>query len=89
MATEQVLLRLPEDLAQRFRRAVPSRERSAFVQRLLEEALPAVEEDDDPLYRAALDVERDSALEAEMAEWEAATLGDGLSGSDQSDHPAK
>ena len=89
MATEQVLLRLPEDLARRFRRAVPSRERSAFVQRLLEGALPSVEGDEDPLYRAALDVARDSTLEAEMAEWETATLGDGLHGGDALDRRAE
>ena len=80
MATEQVLLRLPEDLARRFRRAVPSRERSAFVERLLEEAL---------LYRAALEITRDSALKAEMAEWETATLGDSLHGVDPLDHRAE
>ena len=78
MATEQVNLRLPEELARRFRRAVPSRERSLFVQRLLEQALPPEDSDEDPLYRAAVDVERDAELSAEMAEWERATLDDGL-----------
>jgi hypothetical protein len=33
---------------------------------------------DDPLYHAALVAERDAQLAAEMAEWEAATVGDGL-----------
>jgi hypothetical protein len=32
----------------------------------------------DPLYLAALSVEQDAALNDEMAEWEAATIGDGL-----------
>jgi hypothetical protein len=77
MPTEQLLLRLPEELVRRFRRAVPSRERSQFVQHLLEQALPAAD-DDDPLYRAALAVEQDAKLKAEMAEWEAATLEDGF-----------
>lgn len=43
--------------------------------------------DSDPLYRAALAVERDEALAAEMAEWETATIADGLpseSGRDRS-----
>jgi hypothetical protein len=40
--------------------------------------LPTNDSDDDPLYLAALDVERDAALGAEMAEWEIATLDDGL-----------
>jgi hypothetical protein len=34
--------------------------------------------DDDSLYRAALAVEQDEELAAEMAEWEAATITDGL-----------
>ena len=32
----------------------------------------------DPLYQAALAVEKDEALAAEMAEWERAMLGDGI-----------
>jgi hypothetical protein len=78
MATEQLLLRLPDDLVRRFKRSVPSRRRSAFVQQLLEQALPPVQGDDDPLYQAALAVERDARLTDEMAEWEAATVNDGL-----------
>ncbi len=35
--------------------------------------------DSDPLYLVALAVERDAALNDEMAEWEAATIGDGFS----------
>lgn len=79
MATEQLLLRLPEDLLRKFRRAVPERQRSAFVRTLLEQALAAdPDEDSDPLYLAALAVEQDSRLNAEMAEWQDATVGDGL-----------
>lgn len=77
MATQQLLIRLPEELAQRLRRKVPARGRSAFVQRLLEEALPTGEEENDPLYLAALDVEQDEQLRAEMTDWDA-TIGDGL-----------
>lgn len=71
----QILLHLPDELIRRFKRSVPARQRSRFVGRLLEEALPS--SDDDPLYRAALEVEQDEALNAEMAEWEV-TVGDGL-----------
>ncbi len=78
MATEQVLLRLPEDLVRRLKRAVPTRERSAFVRHLLEAALPPEDGDHDPLYLAALAVERDTALTEEMEVWETATLTDGL-----------
>ena len=79
MPTEQLLLRLPEDVVRRFRRAVPSRERSLFVRQLLEQALPEVNGDDDPLYQPAPDVEQCAQLNTEMAEWESATLEDGLS----------
>ena len=75
----QLLLHLPDDLVRRLKRTVAPRQRSRFVQRLLEEALPPAEpEAGDPLYQAALAVEADADLTAEMAEWEAATLGDGL-----------
>jgi len=77
MATQQLLVRLPEDLARRLKRRIPLRARSAFVQRLLEQALPPDEGEDDPLHQAALAVEQDEALAAEMAEWDA-TIGDGL-----------
>lgn len=79
MSTQQVLVRLPEELVRRFRRAVSPRQRSKFIERLLEEALPSDEiGDSDPLYQAALAVEQDEALAAEMAAWERAMLGDGI-----------
>ena len=79
MSTQQVLVHLPEELVRRFRRAVAPRQRSKFIERLLEEALPPEDaSDDDPLYLAALEVEQDERLAAEMAEWEEATLSDGL-----------
>ena len=79
MATQQVLIRLPEELAERLRRRVPARGRSAFVQHLLEEALPADEGEDYPLYLAAVEVEQDERLAAEIADWDV-TAGDGLPG---------
>lgn len=36
MAMQRVLVRLPEELARRLKRRVPARQRSMFVQRLLE-----------------------------------------------------
>jgi metal-responsive CopG/Arc/MetJ family transcriptional regulator len=81
MATEQLLLRLPEELVRKFRRVVPERQRSAFVRNLLEQALAAnFDDDSDPLYLAALAVEQDSRLTAEMAEWKEAVVADGLDG---------
>jgi len=78
LANRQLLVRLPEGLAQRFRQRVPARQRSAFIQRLLEKALPLAEDDGDPLYLAALAVEGDERLTAELSEWDV-TAGDGLS----------
>jgi hypothetical protein len=75
----QLLIRLPDSLARRFKRHVAARQRSKFIERLLEETLPpddAIE--DDPLYQTALAVENDERLAAEMAEWEKATIGDGI-----------
>lgn len=74
----QLLVRLPDDLVRRFKRTVAPRQRSRFVQDLLEQALPPAGADDDPLYQAALAVEKDERLAAEMAEWEEATIADGL-----------
>lgn len=73
--THRLLIRLPDELARRLRRAVPARQRSAFVRKLLEQALPP-EDDADPLYQVALAVERDEALASEMADWDV-TAGDG------------
>ncbi|MGE3279595.1 MAG: hypothetical protein AB7H90_05415 [Alphaproteobacteria bacterium] len=78
-ANVQLLIRLPDSLARRFKRHVAARQRSKFIERLLAEALPPDEvAEDDPLYQAALAVEKDERLAAEMAEWEEATLGDGI-----------
>jgi hypothetical protein len=77
MINQQFLVRLPEPLLRRLRRHVPARQRSSFVQALLEQALPPDDGEDDPLYQAALAVEQDERLGAEMAEWDV-TVGDGL-----------
>ncbi len=77
MATQQLLVRIPEELARRLKHQVPARGRSAFVQGLLEQALAPEGGEDDPLYRVALEVEQDERLMAEMAEWDG-TIGDGV-----------
>ncbi len=75
----QLLLHLPDSLAERFKQAIPARQRSAFIAGLLEQAFP---EENDPLYRIALEVERDAALTAEMREWREALVGDGIRGAE-------
>jgi hypothetical protein len=64
-------------LAERFKQTVPARQRSEFVAKLLEKALPVEE---DPLYLAALEVEQDLALGVEMREWREGLVADGLRG---------
>jgi hypothetical protein len=82
MAT-QLLIHLPDELVRRFKRNVSVRQRSKFIERLLVEALPPEDGSErDPLYQAALAVEQDEVLAAEMAEWEIATIDDGLGGGD-------
>lgn len=75
----QILLHLPDELAERFKQAIPARQRSAFVAGLLEQALP---EEEDPLYRIALEVEQDAALNAEMREWREGLVADGIRGAE-------
>ena len=77
MASQQLLVRIPEELARRLRRQVPARGRSAFIQHLLEQVLAVEVEENDPLYQAARAVEQDEQLMAEMAEWDG-TVADGL-----------
>ena len=73
--TTQVLIRLPTEVARRFRNAIPARQRSEFVRKLLEENLPNV---DDHMYELALQAEAfDRANPEEVSELEA-TLMDGL-----------
>jgi len=77
MASQRLLVSLPEALAKRFRSRVAARHRSAFVQRLLEKALKPEAEDDSALYRIASEVEQDERLSREIAEWDV-TCGDGF-----------
>jgi hypothetical protein len=72
----QILVHVPDELAMRFRSNIPLRKRSAFISKLLEKALPA---DNDVLYKAALAVEQDEALNADLAVWDEASS-DGLDG---------
>ena len=49
--TTQVLIRLPTEVARRFRNAIPASQQSEFVRKLLEENLPNV---DEHMYELAL-----------------------------------
>jgi hypothetical protein len=70
----QVLVHLPDHLADRFKSTVPKRFRSAFIADLINKAIP---EQEDALYQLALDVESDSSISELESDWEV-TVGDGL-----------
>lgn len=71
---EKVLISLPDQLAARMRAIIPQRQRSKVFTHLLEEE---IEKRERALYECALAVEKDTALQAEMAEWDV-TISDGL-----------
>jgi hypothetical protein len=73
--TTQLFIRIPTKLARRFRDAVPARERSAFVGKLLDQNLPNA---DEHMYELALKAEAfDRAHPEELNDLES-TLMDGL-----------
>ncbi len=72
--SEKILVSLPAPLVARMRAAIPARQRSKVFRMLIEQELEKREE---ALYQCALAVEKDSALNKEMEEWDS-TLNDGL-----------
>ena len=70
----QVLVHLPDDLANRFKATVPKRLRSAFIANLLGKAIP---EQEDALFKLALEVENDPSVSELESDWKV-TIGDGL-----------
>ncbi|POZ52434.1 hypothetical protein [Methylovulum psychrotolerans] len=70
----QVLVHLPDDLANRFKSTVPKRLRSAFIADLLSKAIA---EQEDELFKLAIAVDNDPAVAELEADWES-TVGDGF-----------
>lgn len=73
--TTQVLIRLPAEVARRFREAVPARQRSGFICKLLEQNLPNV---DEHMYELALKAEAFDRSNPEKSSELESTLMDGL-----------
>jgi metal-responsive CopG/Arc/MetJ family transcriptional regulator len=71
---EKILVSLPNDLVKRMRTVIPVRKRSQVVKDLLEKEVDRREE---ALFQCALAVEKDEALNQEMAEWDV-TIVDGI-----------
>ncbi len=70
----QVIVHLPDDLADRFKSTVPKRLRSAFIADLLRKAIP---EQENALFKLALEVENDPGVSELESDWKV-TVGDGL-----------
>jgi len=78
MSTQQILIRLPEDIAARFKAAVPARQRNKFVADLVARAVARQEDELTRIAVAVTDEERcNPELAQEMRDWEA-TIGDGM-----------
>ena len=71
---QKVLVSLPDELAARMRAAIPPRQRSKVLSKMLEEEIIRRES---ALYQCALKVEADQSLNEEMADWDT-TVGDGI-----------
>lgn len=71
---EKILVSLPNDLVKRMKSVIPVRKRSQVVKDLLEQEIARREE---ALFQCALAVEKDEALNQDMAEWDV-TTGDGI-----------
>jgi len=70
----KVLVSIPDSLYSRMIATIPARQRSKLIAKLLEDE---VEKREQELYQAALAVEQDEALGAEMKDWDV-TSGDGI-----------
>ena len=78
MSTQQILIRLPEDIAARFKEAVPARQRNKFIANLVAGAVASQEDELARIAAAVTEDERSNPeLVQEMRDWEA-TLGDGI-----------
>ena len=70
----KVMVSIPDPLYARMMATIPQRQRSKVIAKLLEDEIKKREHE---LYQAALAVEQDVELNAEMKEWDV-TVGDGI-----------
>ena len=78
MSTQQILIRLPEDIAARLKAVVPPRKRNKFVADLVTTAIVHHEEKLGRIAAAVTEEERKSPkLRKETHEWQA-TIADGI-----------
>jgi len=78
MSTQQILIRLPEDVAAKLKAAVPARQRNKFVVDLVATAVARYEDDLAKIASAVTDEETSNQkIAQEMRDWET-SAGDGL-----------
>lgn len=78
MSTQQILIRLPDEVAAKFKAAVPARQRNKFVAGLVAAAVARHENELATIATAVTNEEkRNPKIAQEMHDWEA-TLGDGI-----------
>jgi hypothetical protein len=78
MSTQQILIRLPEDVAAKLKAAVPARQRNRFIADLVAAAVARYEDGLAKIAAAVTDEETcNRKIAQEMRDWEA-TVGDGL-----------
>lgn len=70
----KVLISIPDDIASRMKAAIPQRQRSKVIVRLIELEIDKREK---ALYESAVAVENDASLNNEMKDWDV-TLQDGM-----------
>lgn len=63
----RITLSIPDPVAKRFQSAIPARQRSRLVTRLIEDEL---KKKDDALAKACQAANQDAALDAEIDEWQ-------------------
>jgi hypothetical protein len=78
MSTQQILIRLPDEIAAKFKAAVPARQRNKFVAELVATAVARHEDNLAKIATAVTNEEkRNPKIAQEMRDWDA-TVGDGL-----------
>ena len=76
-----ILIRLPEEIANRLKAVVPPRQRNRFVSELVEKAVVEHERKLAAIADAVTAEDRqDESILSELATWEKTTIADGLNG---------
>ena len=70
----QMLIHLPDYLAEKFRSLIPAKQRSKYIESLLEEAFTKKDEE---LRLSAISLERDDDINKMIGDWDIAS-GDGI-----------